>query len=113
MNRSRIGIVFVLSILLCLTDSTGVQTRDKESATPTILISFDGAQPQVIEKLITIKEMIFVGDALFPDGNDYSAREAGVVSIQVRDPDEMKRVIEAIVACLDCVQRARPSEANG
>jgi phosphomannomutase len=53
---------------------------------------------------ITIKEMIFIGDALFPGGNDYPAKEAGVVSIQVRDPNESKRVIEAIVACLDCVQ---------
>jgi HAD superfamily hydrolase (TIGR01484 family) len=50
---------------------------------------------------IAIEEMIFVGDALFPDGNDYPAKQAGVVSIQVRDPDESKRVIEAIIACLD------------
>ena len=34
---------------------------------------------------ITIQEMIFIGDALFPGGNDYPAKEAGVVSIQVRD----------------------------
>jgi HAD superfamily hydrolase (TIGR01484 family) len=53
---------------------------------------------------IAIEEMIFIGDALFPGGNDYPAKEAGVVSIQVRDPDESKRVIEAIVACLDGVQ---------
>lgn len=50
---------------------------------------------------IAIDEMIFIGDALFPGGNDYPAKEAGVVSIQVRDPNESKRVIEAIVACLD------------
>jgi HAD superfamily hydrolase (TIGR01484 family) len=49
---------------------------------------------------IAIKEMIFVGDALFPGGNDYPAKEAGVDSIRVRDPDETKRVIEAIIACL-------------
>ena len=49
---------------------------------------------------IAIEEMIFVGDALFPGGNDYPAKEAGVVSIQVRDPNETKRVIEAIIACL-------------
>jgi hydroxymethylpyrimidine pyrophosphatase-like HAD family hydrolase len=48
-----------------------------------------------------ISEMIFIGDALFPGGNDYPAKEAGVVSIQVRDPNETKRVIEAIIACLD------------
>jgi HAD superfamily hydrolase (TIGR01484 family) len=50
---------------------------------------------------ITIKEMIFIGDALFPGGNDYPAKEAGVASIQVRDPQETKRVVEAIVACLE------------
>jgi phosphomannomutase len=49
---------------------------------------------------IAIEEMIFVGDALFPGGNDYPAEQAGVDSIRVRDPDESKRVIEAIVACL-------------
>ena len=35
---------------------------------------------------ISLNEMIFVGDALFPGGNDYPAKEAGVVSIQVRVP---------------------------
>lgn len=50
---------------------------------------------------IAIDEMIFIGDALFPGGNDYPAKEAGVTSIQVRDPDESKRVIEAMVACLE------------
>ena len=58
-----------------------------------------------IEKLtemlsISKAEMIFVGDALFPGGNDYPVKEAGVVSIEVRDSTETKRVIEAILACL-------------
>lgn len=53
---------------------------------------------------IAIEEMIFVGEALFPGGNDYPAKEAGVQSIQVRDPNESKRVIEAIIACLDGAQ---------
>jgi phosphomannomutase len=48
---------------------------------------------------IPIEKMLFVGDAIFPGGNDYAAKEAGVDTIQVRDPDETKRVIEAIVAC--------------
>ena len=59
---------------------------------------------------ITIQEMIFIGDALFPGGNDYPAEEAGVVSIRVRDPDESKRVIEAIVACLDGVEHTEVVE---
>ena len=49
---------------------------------------------------IGIQEMMFVGGALFPGGNDYPAKEAGVLSIEVRDPHESKRVIEAIIACL-------------
>jgi phosphomannomutase len=49
---------------------------------------------------ISIAEMIFVGDALFPGGNDYPAKEAGALSIQVKDPHETKRVIEALAACL-------------
>src|ERR1700733_5211804 len=53
---------------------------------------------------ISIQEMIFIGDALFPGGNDCPARDAGVLCIQVRDPEESKRVIEAILACLDSVR---------
>lgn len=59
---------------------------------------------------IAIKEMIFVGDALFPGGNDYPAKEAGALSIQVRDPDESKRVIEAIIACLDGAESTKLRE---
>ena len=33
---------------------------------------------------ISLKEMIFIGDALFPGGNDYPAEQAGVVSIPVQ-----------------------------
>ena len=50
---------------------------------------------------ISVKEMLFIGDALFVGGNDHPAKEAGVAAIQVRDPDETKRVIEALVACLE------------
>ena len=49
---------------------------------------------------IAIDEMIFIGDALFPGGNDYPAKEAGVASIRVSNPDETKRLIETIIACL-------------
>jgi len=49
---------------------------------------------------ISLKEMIYIGDALFVGGNDYPAEEAGVVSIPVRDPRETKRVTETIIACL-------------
>jgi HAD superfamily hydrolase (TIGR01484 family) len=49
---------------------------------------------------VSLQEMLFIGDAVFPGGNDYPAKEAGVVSICVSGPHETKRVIEAIVACL-------------
>jgi phosphomannomutase len=62
---------------------------------------------------IAIQDMIFIGDALFPGGNDYPAKEAGVVSIQVRDPDESKRVIETIIACLDCGRHTSRREEKG
>jgi phosphomannomutase len=58
---------------------------------------------------IKIEEMIFVGDAIFPGGNDYPAKEAGVYSIRVRDPNETKRVIEAFIGCLDADQPTYPS----
>lgn len=48
---------------------------------------------------IATKDMLYVGDALFPGGNDAPARETGAACIQVRDPDETKRVIEAVIAC--------------
>jgi phosphomannomutase len=49
---------------------------------------------------IKIRKTIFIGDALFEGGNDHPARTTGVACIQVRDPEETKRVIEAIIACL-------------
>jgi hypothetical protein len=55
---------------------------------------------------IGLQEMLFVGDALFPGGNDYPAKEAGVESIQVRDPNESKRVIETLLACLGRARHA-------
>ena len=59
-----------------------------------------------------IEEMIFIGDALFPGGNDYPAKEAGAESIQVRDTEESKRVIETIIACLNGVQHTNLEEGE-
>jgi HAD superfamily hydrolase (TIGR01484 family) len=49
---------------------------------------------------ITLREMMFVGDAIFPGGNDYPAEQTGVVSVCVRGPHETKRVVEAVIGCL-------------
>ncbi len=45
--------------------------------------------------------MVFIGDALFPGGNDYPAKEVGILSIEVREPHESKRVIETLIACME------------
>jgi HAD superfamily hydrolase (TIGR01484 family) len=55
---------------------------------------------------VSLKEMIYIGDALFVEGNDYPAEQAGVDSIPVKNPDETKRVIQAIIACLAEYDRA-------
>jgi phosphomannomutase len=57
---------------------------------------------------IPLEEMIFVGDALFVGGNDYPARETGVVCIQVPGPDGTKLVIRAIAACLSVTGSVPP-----
>jgi len=49
---------------------------------------------------IKVKEMIFIGDALFVGGNDYPAEEAGVDSISVKGPDVTKQIIQTIIFCL-------------
>jgi HAD superfamily hydrolase (TIGR01484 family) len=50
---------------------------------------------------ISLEEMIFIGDAIFPGGNDYPPKEAGVCSIPIRDIYDTKRVTEAIIACIE------------
>jgi HAD superfamily hydrolase (TIGR01484 family) len=49
---------------------------------------------------VPVKDMLFVGDALFPGGNDFPATRTGVACIKVRDPEETERVIEAVLACV-------------
>ena len=43
--------------------------------------------------------MMFIGDAIFPGGNDYPAKEMGLDTVRVRDPQDTLSVIAAIVAC--------------
>lgn len=45
---------------------------------------------------LPLTAMLFVGDAIYPGGNDYPAREAGVDSIAIRDVAETHTVISAI-----------------
>ena len=55
-----------------------------------------------IRKLATVSgfglaEMLFVGDALYPGGNDVPVRDAGVETIAVNNVSETKLVIETII----------------
>lgn len=49
---------------------------------------------------IELDAMMFIGDAIFPGGNDYPAKELGLDTVRVRDPEETLAVIAGIVACL-------------
>ena len=49
---------------------------------------------------IALDAMMFIGDAIFPGGNDYPAKELGLDTVRVRDPEETLAVIAGIVACL-------------
>jgi HAD superfamily hydrolase (TIGR01484 family) len=61
---------------------------------------------------IPLQDMIFIGDALFPGGNDFPVKATGVVCISVRGPMETKVVTEAIIACLDHSPHSQPADAN-
>jgi hypothetical protein len=54
---------------------------------------------RLLDKLgMTITDMIFVGDSIFPGGNDYSVFEAGIENIKVSGPDETQKVIKGWLA---------------
>ena len=45
-----------------------------------------------------IDEMLFIGDALYPGGNDAPVRDSGVATIAVRDIDDSKLVIQTLLS---------------
>lgn len=49
---------------------------------------------------VPLQEMMFIGDAIFPGGNDYPAKELGLDTVRVKTPDGTLAAIAAIVACL-------------
>lgn len=54
---------------------------------------------QISEHLgIQIEDMLFVGDAIFPGGNDYAATETGVDYVKVENPDDTKELIRTIIS---------------
>lgn len=47
---------------------------------------------------MVIGDMVFVGDAIFPGGNDYSPYEAGIECIKVSGPTETREIIKKWIA---------------
>ena len=52
------------------------------------------------ESGIALDDMMFVGDAIFPGGNDYPAKELGLDTVRVRDVEDTLTMIATAVACL-------------
>ena len=49
---------------------------------------------------IALQRFLFIGDAIFPGGNDYAPKQKlGLDCIRVRDPADTLNVVAAIVAC--------------
>ncbi len=45
---------------------------------------------------IPIAKMVFIGDALFPGGNDYAAKRTGIQCIPVKGPADTKKIIKKL-----------------
>ncbi len=55
---------------------------------------------QIHEHLfVPIKNMLFVGDAIFPGGNDYAVVKTGVGYMPVKNPEDTKRIIRQLLVC--------------
>lgn len=52
-----------------------------------------------IEDIVGIKkeDIVFIGDALYPGGNDEKAKEAGVECIQVSGPVETEKILQSLI----------------
>lgn len=54
---------------------------------------------QQIERYLNFQksDMLFIGDAIFPGGNDYAVHEAGVKCIETSGPDHTIQIIEKLL----------------
>lgn len=53
---------------------------------------------QIAEHLsVKIEDMVFVGDAIFPGGNDYAALETGIDYVKVKNPSDTKELIRTLL----------------
>jgi len=46
---------------------------------------------------IQIKDMVFIGDAIYPGGNDYAAIKTGVEYVKVSGPEQTKEIIKSLI----------------
>ena len=46
---------------------------------------------------VPLSDMLFMGDALYPGGNDYAVSEVGVDAILVRDIEDTRKIIQTIL----------------
>lgn len=47
---------------------------------------------------IPVSSIVFVGDRMTPEGNDYPAVEAGAVGVKVRNPEDALELLDALLA---------------
>ena len=52
------------------------------------------------ESGVSLAEMLFMGDATYPGGNDAAVPEAGVDTLTVRDARDCETAVAAVIACL-------------
>lgn len=46
---------------------------------------------------VPIKKMVFIGDALYPGGNDYAAKKTGIYCVSVKGPEDTKKIIKDLL----------------
>ena len=49
---------------------------------------------------VALDDILFLGDAIFPGGNDYPAKTLGLDTVRVRDVQETKSVVTGLIACM-------------
>lgn len=50
---------------------------------------------------VPLDRILFLGDAIFPGGNDYPAKTLGLDTVRVRDVQETKSVVSGLIACME------------
>lgn len=49
------------------------------------------------EITMTVKDVLFIGDAVFPGGNDYSPSQVGIETIATTGPEQTKEIIQTLL----------------